>query len=364
MKKTYKVLICSGACLTALLLPLAGLEILLPPVIALTGFMAAEWGLSYLMPVLLAGAAGILGSQAGFDNGALFFTPAAHTWCMLGCYAALLASAYVCLKFRLANRITLLSYAAILCIGIYLMLTIGSLLAGEPPYAGAVDYLQHADGGFAEALGSAYTQESRQMMQTIIGSVPDMLMMFTLAAAILLGFETFMFGRLFYRVFKASPRRMAELGRWRLPKSILIGTLITAAVCAAAFILKLSIAPALSYAMGLVFAVMYSVQGMAYITFILTRMRAGTGVRVVTWVLAMLFIPYSMIMLALLGIVEQITKKRDLVEAFERQAAMERRLRRKQDEYEKYGYTREDDPHGGADADDKNENDDNDPKRG
>ena len=52
--------------------------------------------------------------------------------------------------------------------------------------------------------------------------------------AMLLGFVTFMFGRLFYRVFGGSPRRMAELPRWRLPKSILPGTLLTAAVCAAA----------------------------------------------------------------------------------------------------------------------------------
>lgn len=361
MKKAFKVLICVGACAGAAALPLLGLELLAPPVVALAGAMAAAWGVSYLMPVVTAGIIGILCKGITVSDGAWGFSPTAAIVCEAVVFALLCAAVFVFLRRRLANRHALFAYTAVLCIGVYLMMTLGSLLSGEGPYAGVTDYLQGIDKEFSEALGSAYSREMEESIHTIISAVPDMLMLFTLIIAETVGFAVLMLSRTFCRAFGFAPAPMAELERWRLPKSILWGTLVTAAVCAAAFILKLSISASLAWAMGFVFVSMYAVQGMAYTAFIYKRLKAGTALRVVTWILVFLFVPYSLFVLALMGFIEQITKKRGMVEAYERRLAMERRLRKEQDDYDKYGYSSKDlkggGPKEGSDnGDGKNEN--------
>ena len=191
-------------------------------------------------------------------------------------------------------------------------------------------------------LGDAYSADSRARVALVIESTPDLLMMLSLLLAEIMGFTVFIMGRVFYRAFRKEPTKMADITMWRLPSSALWGLLLTAAVCAAAFILKLNIAASLAWTMGLVFVSMFAVQGFSFISFLFARAHTSKGVKVFGVIFLVLFMPYTALFLALVGIYEQIGKKRLLVAAYERQMKLERILKKRHDDYEKYGYTAED----------------------
>ena len=323
MKAVYKILICIGACLAALLMPAVGLEVLLPPVIALAGFMAAEWSFAYLAPFILCGLAGFLLGRVELSDGVPEVVLSASLVCLMAAFALVTFAAAYCMRRRVPNRFALLAYAAILCVGIYLAMGLGSMLAGGAPYDGIVTALKRMDGEFESLLGSAYTASARENLGALIALVPDLLMAYCLLFAEVLAFCIFICGRAWYRAFHKEPVRMADISQWRLPKSIF--------------------APSLAWTMGVAFVSLYAVQGLAYVYFIYRRVNASGGLRAVIWVFLVLFMPYSVLVLAVTGLIEQLTKKRSRIAFYEKQLALRQLRQDRFDEYEKYGYIRKDD---------------------
>ena len=341
MKRSYRILICIAACAGALLLPAFELQLLLPPVIALAGFMAAEWGVSYLMPVLLCGGLGFCVLQPWLSTGSYYLTTPSE-YCAVASFMLVTVSAAYFMRYKKPNRYAMLAYVAFTCAGVYLSVTANSIFAGKPPYTEAVEYLNGLDAEFERVLGEAYSPESRAGIASLIAALPDVLMMLSLLMSELLAAAVFFFGRAYYRAFKVEPAPMAEFSQWRLPSSILWGLCITALVCAAVFLLSLNIAMALALTMGAAFVSLFALQGLSFMFFLFERSKSPGGLRVFTVIFIALFMLYTVPFLALIGIYEQIGKKRLLIAAYERRMKLEQGYKAKSLDYEKYGYTIDD----------------------
>ena len=340
MKGFFKALICLAASVAALTVTAAGLEFLLPPVVALAAFMAAEWGVLYLLPALFAVLIGCCVPGIGYDSGRLAFELTPAVLCGAAAFGLYALTFAIFLRRKVKHRWAVLVLTAILCIGMYLRLTLGSMLEGKAPSAGVVSYLYSVEEMLPAALGSAYDKTLGDAMSAFIGVIPDILLMICLVAAEAAALATVLLARVWYRVFKKTPAPMARFADWRLPSSILLGTGLMIGVCVLAFILKLDAAPALGWTVSAALISLYSVQGMAYLMFVFEHSKAPAYIRAIAWVGAFMLLPYSSLFLTFMGFMEQVSKKRRVIAEYEKQMTAERARRSKADEYEKYGYVR------------------------
>lgn len=337
MKTGTKTGICIGTALLAALTA-AFFPTLLYPLIALIAFMGARWGAVFMLPGLAAAIAGaILGP--GMSAGSL--VSAASYVC-----AAALITVYI--KKRLPHRYALLGLALIFCLGQYLSLTLGSMLAGKAPYAETVDTWNELLTAITPVLdgasGAGFTSE---LFGDVAHLIPDLLMWFCILTAEGSAFGCVMLIKLYHRLFKETPAPMARFAEWRLPANALWGCLIMLAGIPAAYLLKLEQANSIAYSAGLIVASLFSVQGMAYLNFVFTVSRAPGFVKVLSWILPVFAFPYSIGLLAFIGIKEQLTQKRVQVKAALKELARQRRQYDRADELAKYGYVRTEKPEDG-----------------
>lgn len=336
MKTGTKTAFSLGA--AALTFLLAGFfQPLVFPLIAFSAYMGAAWGLYYLAPSVLASCAGVL-LIGGTDPGSL-----ATLVMLLAAYA--LMTAY--LKKRFPHRYAVLGLAVIFCLGQYLSLTIASMLAGRPPYSDVVDTWDRLVSEFiAPALGGTYGGSGYiEAFRDMSSAIPDTLMFVCILTSEGMAIALVMLTRLIHRLFKTEPQPMARFADWRLPHTALIGGGLMLLGIAGAYIFRLEQANSIAYSLGLIVASLFAVQGMAYLDFVFRVSRAPGFVRVLAWILPIFGFPYSLLLLALIGIKEQITKKRPKVKKYLMELSAQQRAVDRADELAKYGYVRNEAKH-------------------
>lgn len=333
MNKSVRIPICLGAALLGGVFSVFSHALLLP-VLALAAYMGANWGVFYLIPVLAGIAGGIF----------LAFSVSPSLIVTL----VMLLSVPVFLTFyekrRFPHRYALLGLTAIICLGTYLGITIEPMLAGKAPYADAVELW---DTVFIPAVSSASSQSVSELMSGFSEIIPDILMFISLLWAQICALALILLLRLWHRVFRTQPAPMARFCDWRLPSSTLIGCIMLAAAIAAVYIARFSQAKAVALTLGLIIVSLLSVQGLAFMLFVLRYSRAPRGLRVFFWVAMALMFPYCFILLSFIGAREQIKNRRRLIRQKLSGADGMSKAERRAEEYAKYGYIREDAAGGG-----------------
>ena len=336
MKNWIKALITLGVTLACFVLA-AFSRLIILPVIALAAYMGVYWGVGYLAPVIAALVGGTL-FFTGVDPGTLS-------------YAAMLALLPVILcvyaKKRLPHRYALLVLAVVLCLGNYFWAALVPMLNGEAPYSALAEAW---DSTVVASFTSVFTEELAgysgmlEFLNSFTELLPNMFMPSVVLSAEFSAI-TLIFGfRLWQKVFRKEPLPMAKFHNWRLPQSSIIGAIILIVGIILVYAFKVQQATAIALTFGLIVVSMFSVQGLAYLMFVLRITRSPKIMRVLLWVIAALLVPYSMILLAFIGLTEQIQKKRRKVLEYIKQENERSRLERRADEYAKYGYIREDEP--------------------
>ena len=350
MKSVYKILLSAGAAVLAFGLSVFS-HLLLMPVLAFAAFMAVEWGIVFMLPTLALTAVGVL------------LTNPMDAGCAVT--LAMLLLIPVCLEFfskrKLPHRYTVLALAVIITVGMYLSMCIDSLIAGKAPYEGAVEVweaLMVAPFEDIVANGGAEYRDYVTVFKSFEDFIPDLLMPCSVAAGEALSLGLVMFFRLCYKIFKLEPQKMARLSDWRLPQNSLIGAVILALPIALAYIIGLNRANAIALSLGIIIVSMFSVQGFAYLMFFLDATKAPVILKVLLWLIPILLFPYSLIMLAIFGIKEQIQTRRALIKKYFSERKREMEAEDRSEELIKYGYIREDEE-SEDDGSKKNESDDN-----
>lgn len=340
MKNWTKALINVGVTLVCFVLA-AFSRLIILPVIALAAYMGVYWGIWYLIPPVIA----LVGGNtlfSGVDPGSL-------------CCSAMLVLLPVILviygRKKLPHRYALLALAITLCLGLYLSAAIVPMLNGEPPYAMLAEAWDSAViSSFTSVFsdGLAGYAETLEFLNSFTELLPNFMMAAVLLMAEFSAMALLFSFRLWQKVFRTAPARMAKFCYWRLPQSSLIGAAVLIALIAVVYVLKVQQATAIALTLGLIILSMFSVQGLAYIMFVLRIARAPKLMRVLIWVMSALLYPSSMIFLSITGIAEQIQNKRRKVIEYLRQESERSRLERRAEEYAKYGYIREEKEEKGA----------------
>ncbi|MBO4562328.1 MAG: DUF2232 domain-containing protein [Clostridia bacterium] len=335
MNKNHKTLICFGAAVLCLAVSMFS-RLLLTPLIALAAYMAVEWGLVYLFPPLVGLTVGIF-AAFGFDSSSL---PILVSFIL----AAVMLTVYG--KKRLPHRYCVLGLAVILCLGSYLSLTLGSMLAGEPPHTEAAKIWESVwDSAIPASLSSgSAAEEISDIGASVALMLPDLLMLASVMLGEALALGLVLLYRLCHKVFKTVPAPMARFSAWRLPSGSIVGGLILLSAIGLAFLLKLDGAKAVAFALGFITASLFSVQGLAYFFFVFEMSKAPSSVRTVFCVFCALTFPYCMLFLAAIGVREQIQKRRRAVRLYLESIKNMSEFEKRSDELAKYGYIREDKP--------------------
>ncbi len=333
MKSWAKVLISAAVTLACLVLVLFS-RIVILPVIALAAFMGVYWGIGYMIPPVIALTAGSLVFTAS-DPGA---------FCSAGMFMLLPIILAVYGKKRLPHRYALLALAAVICLGTYLSAALAPMLKGEPPYSALAEAWDNA---IVSSFTSVFSEELAGYSETLefLNSFSEMLPNFMMVSVLLIAeFSAaaliFSF-KLWHRVFRIPPAPMAKFHNWRLPSSSIIGAVILILGIILVYVFKVEQATAIALTLGFIVLSMFSVQGLAYLMFILRLAKAPKIMRVLLWVIAALLFPSSLLLLSVIGFGEQIQHKRRRVLDYIRQESERSRLEQRADEYAKYGYIRD-----------------------
>ena len=342
MKTGTKVIISLGAAALAGVFSLFS-HVLLLPVVALAAYMGSEWGSVYLVPTLAAVTGALLA----------FFKIDAPLIVTLALFLSAAVFLTVYAKRRLPHRYAVLVLALLFSVGVYLSIAITPMLEGRPPYEDAAilweESFKGAFGGLLADRAGSIAEFSR--------AIPTVLMPACILSGELAAMALIFLLRLWQRIFKTPRAPMAKLSFWRLPANSLIGALMLLLAAAAFFIFRAAQAGAIALSLGTIIVSMFSVQGAAFITFVLRFSEAPRGLRIFLWGFVILLVPYSLLVLTFIGVREQIRSRRLLVIKQIRESSDMTRAQRRADELAKYGYIREDKK--GSESDEPENNKDN-----
>lgn len=345
MKPVFKILILIGVTLIAFGLSFVSQALLLP-FLALTAFMAAEWGLWYALPVAAAVTAGNLISF-GTDAGGL---------ASLAMILIVLAVMTFYGRKRFPHRYCLLALTAVLTVGMYLSMTLTSILQGQKPHT---EVLQIFSEAIAEPMTAVFSADKTMVaalseyFAEIEGIIPDILMPMSVLTAELYAMLLIMLYRLFSKLFRVVPAPMAELKNWKLPRMAHWGSLILIAIIAACYLIRLERATAVALSLGIPIVSMFAMQGFCFLLFMLSVPNAPKFMRVLLFVFTILLFPYSLLFLTFFGLSEQIKPKRAQIVKMIDDYARDQEQRREEDELDKYGYIRGDEKENDNDNNDK-----------
>ncbi len=316
MKTVSKIMICAAAALLSSVFIVYSQTALLLCV-ALAAYMGSVWGTAYIVPVLAAMTAGSMAlGGCGIEQTTTLI-------CFILCVAYLT----FCARRKLAHRYALLGLAILICVGNYLSIALPSILAGEAPYEGE--------------LASMLSADMVSTMDSIALIIPDLLMPVCVLTGEAYALAIVLLLRACHRLFKTEPQRMAPFSQWQLPQSILLGSIIICVGIAAVILLDIKQSTAIALSAAIPIVSCFFIQGMAYLMFIFGNSRSSRPIRIFVWAFVILSLPYSVIIPAILGIKEQITKKRPKIARYLEQLSQEKKIIDRIDEYSKYGYIRD-----------------------
>lgn len=336
MKKSFRavrLLICIAAAGAAFGIALY-LPSFIPVVCAFAAAMGAAWGVLYSLPVLCANAVVMY-----FTTIRISGDPAMSAYVNIIMYFLLLAGLTGLIRQKVPYRYILLALTVILAVGTYLTLTVDSIVAGNEPETLMRETWDAVASDAIAQMGAAGIDTST-MVETA-ESVSIALSNFLMAGVLISSEATALFTLLitcwFMKIFKAKPREMAPFYRWRLPKSIVWGTLVLIAFSVILSVARVSAAAAFGYAIAVPLISMFALQGVSYCFYIFRRMRSPTPVYITTILMGLFTMPISLLAFASMGVIEQIANKRLLYESADRRMKLEEELRKKRADYEKYG---------------------------
>lgn len=330
MKNGMKILISVGV--GVLCAPLSAFAPLLAlPLFAFAGFMGSQWSVPYMLPALLGGGLGayFTGFAANPTAGVIMLASVCLVTFLLG-------------GKSVPHRIYAVALLIVISAGLYLSMTLGSMLSGEAPTAGAVEAWETL---FVEPFAKAAaaypdSAEAVDSMREFGLMIPDLLLWSCVLTGEAAAFGLVMLNRGVRRAFKAETRPMAPFIEWTLPSSAFIGLLISAAACAVPFIIKHDGAKSFAFSVGLIWASMFAVQGLASLLFVFRHTKAPKVLPILSCVICAVTVPFSVGVLAMMGIREQITKRRTAFKRYMKQMEAKNKAMDRAEELAKFGYIR------------------------
>lgn len=343
MKKGFSLF----RCILALALGAAGVIAgiyyppLLPVLAAAVGFMGAAWGGYYTLLSLSMACTGI---------GFIYFPSDAIT-AVSWIAQMLLIAVTISVGFaRYASYRHMAIIIAVTCsISLYAQICLPSLLAGEAPSAGIVKQLRAYYEAFAEAGlledPSFYTETISTALFGCIIMLSELLGFICVAAAYAL-----------FKLAKCEIRPMAGFSKWRLPKSLTLGTAVIVIACVILNLMKYSAADQLNVAVFGLLLPLFGVQGCSMLAFFFLSRPRKLYAKILFFIFIgflVLFMPY---MVAVLGLMEQLfnIRKRTvlaeahmrlIIEARNKQLENEIKQAEHEDEKERFGENSDADGH-------------------
>ncbi len=260
---------------------------LLIPVVAVMGFAAVFWGLSYCQVMLAMTMIGSAIFMAG-DTVGLISVLAGE---LIG--TTVLA---VGLYKKWPYRYIALALAGVLLASLYANYALPSVLAGKEPYAGVVEMLNEL-----RALSESYGTGS-EMLKSMDAMIEDVPKLFFGALVMLSEAGSLAAVVLAYAMAKrssADTRRMAPFIEWQLPQSLKIALPAIAAIVALTYLAKLGAAPTVFYTVACTLLPLFMAVGFAFMLFIARHRPAGKGFMTAFAIAVLLLTP---VLVALMGV--------------------------------------------------------------
>ncbi len=237
-------------------------------------------------------------SPAGFGYSLAVFVP---------------ASIILTIFFRYKKPYRTAASAVALCLAVsrYLSYCLPSIMAGEEAFyqiRTLLEQITQAYVSFGQMMG---VQLSEAAPALIADMAPQMTMIAAIAPAMLFGFINVLGCYLLCKKRGVALRPMAPYYEWKLSRDSLIGAAILTAGMIVVRLMSLKYAMAISAAVETIIVCEFAFNGFCYSEFLSVKiMKQSTGRRVLRYILYVLFVPYSIVVLAILGLADGILSLR------------------------------------------------------
>lgn len=280
-----------------------------PLLLALPGFfafIAVAWGPACLGVAVGTSALAVF-AAAGLDlaSGLLLlalYVPATLVLCF-------------CLLKRKPWRHAAAGCAAAMALGLYCVLCLPSLLAGNGPFGDFEAVLASLGEQFlaaAPALGA--NPEMLSQMKTYLAYLqlmaPDLVTGTIIGMSLLLGFFAPLIARGLCKAAGAETRPMARFSNWQLGKSFTLGLAVLLLGAVAILMLKLNNAGAMVAAIECIAGGPLALMGVCFITYLRFIKGRGPGYLVLMFGALALLMPFSIYILITLGLMDRILRLR------------------------------------------------------
>lgn len=264
-----------------------------------------------LLALAIATAGTALLSGAEWMYGLAYFLPAT-------------AVLVLCVRKKLSYRGAVMGASACFAIARYMDICLPSLLAGKDAFALMREVMTQITASvvsMAEATGHPIPAQTAAL---VVDFTPQFTVLMVLLPALLFGFADVLLARFLCLRGGMELRPMAKMRHWQLSTDDLIGAGILTAGAIAVRVMALRYAGAIIWAIELILLAEFALNGLCYTVFTnqVIRRRSTTGC-VVQYLLYALFLPYSLFMLAILGLAECLLKLRRRYDAGMRQGGPE-----------------------------------------
>ena len=274
-------------------------EVLLMLLPALMGFVFAAWGsvcFALSATVAVAGVVAVLGVQPQAVYAVAMFLPASF---LIG----------AALKHKRAYRGAVAGSAACIGVASFLQLCLPSILAGLDPFAAHLSLLEEMAPIVVEAtvaLGSDITAGQFIALGRIL--VPQLVMLSIVCGAIVFAFADVLLARLFALKQGVELKPLSKVHDWQVSKDFLYGSIVLVVGVIVVRWLSLKNQDAIAMALECIIAAPYALAGFGFLEFatIYAAKRQMAGRRALNIVMLVLFFPYSLLLLVILGFMDRV----------------------------------------------------------
>lgn len=251
-----------------------------------------------LLSLALSVAGTVLLSGARWVYGLAYFLPA----------AAVIA---LCFRKKLPHRSAVTGVSACFAVARYMDLCLPSLLEGKEAFAfmrETIAQMAELFTGMAETVGYPLTSQAAAI---IVDMTPQITVMVVLIPALLYGLADVLIARALCLRAGMRLKPMAKMRDWQLSRDDLIGAAILIAGGIGVRVAALRYADAIIWAIWIILLAKFSLNGLCYTVFTNQVIRhRGVGGCVVQYLIYALFLPYSLFILAILGLADCLLKLR------------------------------------------------------
>lgn len=285
------------AALCALFFPL-GL-MLLPAALA---FAAAAWGKGAFALSTLLSAAGVFLSYGGDAQSAagalILYIPS----------ALLLAYFF---STRKSYRVAVALLAAAFSLGLYALVCLPSLLAGNGPFAALTEFVKEFGAAILQTASSMNLDaQAMELFENMVAAlpytVPSTATLSMISTGMAAGMANVLIARALLRRAKRDTRPMARFSEWQLSRSFTLGSLILLIGALAVQLINVANADAIATAVECVVGAPYALMGVCTMAFTSRIKAKSKGFFVLSIVALALLFPYSMLGLCMIGAADRL----------------------------------------------------------